>query len=391
MESSTSEVDTADPIVLPSDAAPVAHDAYLRRHRWLWWAVPVGVLGALLVGSLFVNLPYYAISPGTAPAVSTRLSVPKDLNYPPQGQVLLTTVSLQRVRPLEALRGWLDDDIDVVPEERILGPTPRKDFRQQNAQEMDDSILVAEVVALRKLGYTVAEHGAGALVTAVNEGAPAEGHLKAGDVITGVNGKPVQLAGQLISALSTRRFGDTIKLTVTTGAQPARTETIQLGGANANKSQCSRTDQLTGRGCLGIALGTKSHEFDRPVKVDINAGGIGGPSAGLAFTLAIMDQLRPGELTGGRKVAVTGTIDIDGNVGDVGGVVQKTAAVRRSGATVFLVPPGEYNDAKAHAGSKLEVIKVATLDEALQALGRLGGDLASIAPTTTTTVRRARR
>ena len=132
-------------------------------------------------------------------------------------------------------------------------------------------------------------------------------------------------------------------------------------------------------------LHVESHRFDEPIKVSIDSRGIGGPSAGLAFTLAIIDELRPGELTGGQKVAVTGTIDLDGRVGDVGGVVQKTAAVRAAGAKYFLVPPGEYNDAKAHAGKHLKVIKVATLDEALQALGALGGDVKDIGPPPTTT------
>jgi PDZ domain-containing protein len=384
-------VDTADAIVLPSDAPADALTHKRRRRWWLWLGVPIALIAALLIGSLFVELPYYAIAPGSALAVDKQLQVPKDLNYPPSGRFLLTTVSLQRVRPLEAVRGWLDANIDVVPEEQILGPTPSKNFRQQNVQEMDDSILIAEVVALRKLGYVVNERGAGALVNTVASKSPADGKLKPGDVITAVDAKPVQLGTDLIAALATRKFGETVKLKVTTGDQPARIEAIRLGGSNEDKSQCSVDNANTGKGCLGIALNTKSHEFDRPVKITIDPQGIGGPSAGLAFVLAIMDQLRPGELTGGHKVAVTGTINIDGTVGDVGGVVQKTAAVRRAGAEYFLVPPGEFADATAHAGSKLKVIKVASVDEALSALGRLGGDLASLQPTTTTTVKRKSR
>ncbi len=278
-----------------------------------------------------------------------------------------------------------------MPEDVILGTKPRKDFREQNVQEMDDSILVAEVVALRKLGYVVNERGAGALVNSVAAKSPSEGKLKAGDVITAVDDKPVSLSSDLTTLLATRRFGQTVRLKVTTGDQPVRTETIRLGGSNEDKSECSAEKTNTGKGCLGVAINTKSHDFDKPIDIRIDANGIGGPSAGLAFVLAIMDQLRPGELTGGHKVAVTGTMSIDGTVGDVGGVVQKTAAVRRSGAEYFLVPPGEYEQAKSVAGSKLKVIKVATLDEALQALGTLGGDIESIKPTTTTTVKRTRR
>jgi PDZ domain-containing protein len=369
-------MDTAEPIVLLSDAAP---DAPVRQRRgpywWVWAAIGLGLVIVLLLSSVFVTLPYFALSPGTASPINQQMEVPKDLNYPPKGQFLLTTVSLQRVRPLEALHGWLDKDIDVVPEEQILGTTKNKDFRQQNVQEMDDSILVAEVVALRKLGYKVTEHGAGALVVSVADKSPADGHIKAGDVVTSIDGKPVALGSDLVAALAGRHFGDTVKLNVTTDGQSPRAETIKLGGANADKSVCSIDKAQTGNGCLGIALGTKSHTYDRPIDVKINPNGIGGPSAGLAFVLAIMDQLRPGELSGGHKIAVTGTISIDGTVGDVGGVKQKTAAVRHAHAEYFLVPPGEFKEASAHAGSHLKVIKVSTLDQALQVLQSLGGTI----------------
>jgi len=124
-----------------------------------------------------------------------------------------------------------------------------------------------------------------------------------------------------------------------------------------------------------VNLGTKQHSFDLPFDVKIDTRGIGGPSAGLAFTLAIIDELTPGELTGGKNVAVTGTIDIDGTVGEVGGVVQKTAAVRNAGARLFLVPPGEFADASKHAGKNLKVVKVTTLADALKALADNGGEI----------------
>jgi PDZ domain-containing protein len=129
-----------------------------------------------------------------------------------------------------------------------------------------------------------------------------------------------------------------------------------------------------------VSLITRGRRFDPPPGYDvkIDSAGIGGPSAGLAFTLGTIDALTKGELTGGRDVAVTGTIEISGQVGPVGGVVQKTAAVRRQGAEVFLVPPEEYKEAKAHAGKHLKVVKVATIGEAIAALGQLGGDTSAL-------------
>jgi PDZ domain-containing protein len=132
--------------------------------------------------------------------------------------------------------------------------------------------------------------------------------------------------------------------------------------------------EKAGRAILGVAeLTSRNQVFSFPLDVRIDSGEIGGPSAGLAFTLGLIDLLTPGELTGGAPVATTGTIDLDGTIGPVGGVVQKTVAVRRAGAKLFLVPSAEYTDARAHAGDGLRVEKVDTLDDALRALATLAG------------------
>ena len=112
------------------------------------------------------------------------------------------------------------------------------------------------------------------------------------------------------------------------------------------------------------------------MKVDLSSEGIVGPSAGLAFTLGLMQELDPADLTGGLKVAATGTMSIDGSVGDVGGVAQKTIAVRGAGASVFLVPKQEYAVAKSHAGPNLRVYAVSSIAQAIQILESLGGRIA---------------
>jgi PDZ domain-containing protein len=123
---------------------------------------------------------------------------------------------------------------------------------------------------------------------------------------------------------------------------------------------------------IGVVLQTADLRYDFPVDVTIETGLVGGPSAGLAFSLALIDELTPGELTGGQPVAVTGTIDAEGAVGVVGGVTQKTVTAKRAGAAAFLVPPEEEAEAKAHAG-KMRIIPIRSLDEALAALEQLGG------------------
>ena len=357
------------------------------RRRWLWIAIPIVLLALAIGAAVTVQLPYYAIAPGSAREVNDLIQPPPDQRYPPRGRVFLTTVSLQRVTPLEGLYGWLRRDIDVVPQEQILPPaTKPSQLQEANFAAMDESKQVAAVVALRRLGYSVAEHGEGAGVQQVIPKSPAEGHVKAGEVLTGLDGAPVQLSDDVVAAIGRHQPGDVLRFEVDRGnGSPRRIEEVRLGAAPADRSRCQPVAagapvEAGSIACLGVRLQTKGLKFDLPFVVNVDSAGIGGPSAGLAFTLGILDALRPGELTGGRGVAVTGTISLDGTVGPVGGVVQKTAAVRSAGIGLFLVPSEEYALARAHAGKKLKVVKVDTLDDALAALGAQGGDLSALGP-----------
>ena len=360
------DVDTIDPMVVP---APQGWDTSHEPPSWRWlrWGGPAFLALLVLLGSMQITLPYYALAPGDARQVNDLIRVPKDRSFPPRGKVLLSTVSLSRVNAFEAFFGWLDPDTDVVSEDLILGTTPRDKFTQQNIQEMDTSKQLAAVVALRRLGYTVAEKGKGGLVVQVEKKAPADGRLAQGDVITAIDGRPTMLSQEVVQGIRLHKPGETVRLDVLGVKGDAKVEEIVLGRRPDN-----------GEGYLGVVLNTKEQKFDYPFDVVIDSGTIGGPSAGLAFTLGVLDTLTAGELTGGKKVAATGTIEIDGKVGDVGGVVQKTAAVRDAGAEVFLVPDGEYAEAAAHAGGKLKVVKVSDLDDALAALAGLGGDVSAL-------------
>ena len=358
--------DTIDQMVVP---APPGWGTPPEPSRWRWlrWFGPIALAVAILLGAAQVSLPYYALAPGSARQVDDLISVPKDRRFPPEGEVLLSTVSLSRVNGLEALFGWLDPDVDVLHEDLVLGTTPRQKFTEQNIQEMRTSKQLAAVVALRRLGYSVPEEGKGALVQQVEKGAPADGSLKQGEVITGVDGQPTKLSQEVVDAIRAHGPGETVRFDVTDPKGGTRVEEIVLTGRPDGDG-----------GYLGVVLRTKEQRFEFPFDVVIDSGTIGGPSAGLAFTLGVIDSLTMGELTGGKKVAATGTIEIDGHVGDVGGVAQKTAAVRSAGADVFLVPAGEYEDALDHAGADLEIVKVATLDDALAAMARLGGDVTAL-------------
>jgi PDZ domain-containing protein len=200
------------------------------------------------------------------------------------------------------------------------------------------------------------------VVASVEPRLPAAGILQPGEVIVALDSKAVALKEDLVAAIAAHRPGDTVTLSVVKGSgQAPQPVSVKLG---------ARAD---GSAILGVTLQTRNQRFDVPVKVTIDSGNIGGPSAGLAFTLAVLDVLTPGELTGGVPVAATGTIEPDGRVGPVGGVAQKTAAVRRAGAKMFLVPSAELKEAQAHAGKNLQIVRVDSVDDALRALSGLKG------------------
>jgi PDZ domain-containing protein len=325
------------------------------------------VVSLLLLAAAGVTIPYFALAPGSARQVNDLIRVPQAKAFPPEGKVYLATVSLRQVTPLEALRGWLDPNTDVLPEDSVLGSTPRRQFTQQNVQLMDDSKQVAVVVALRRLGFDVPEEGKGALVVGVEKGSPADGRLAEGEVVTAVDGVPSPLSQNAVDRIRAHKPGEAIRLDVEGPDGRRRTDNVVLAPHPERPG-----------GFLGVLLRTKEQRFDFPFDVRIDSGAIGGSSAGLAFTLGVIDTLTPGELTGGNKVAVTGTMELDGRIGDVGGVAQKTVAVRAAGARFFLVPPGEFAEARAHAAGNPEVVKVANLDEALAVMGRFGGDLSAL-------------
>jgi Lon-like protease len=203
-------------------------------------------------------------------------------------------------------------------------------------------------------------------------------------IITAVNGTATNSTCDVISALHPYKAGDTVHLsveqsTVNTNAivVPGKTvvESVVLGKVPRG-TPASPCPGVSGplQGYLGVSLET-FQSFTYPFPVTIDTSEIGGPSAGLAMTLGILDKLTNGSLTGGKTIAATGTIDEAGDVGDVGGVPQKTVAVERGGATIFLVPPEEVAAAKSKATASLQVDGVSTLSQALAVLKRAGGTL----------------
>ncbi len=315
------------------------------------------------------KVPYYTIAPGSARPTEPLVKIDGHETYQSDGEIAFTTISFGEASALSAFAGWLDPSVEVVEADKALGGQQPDENRKRNLEMMDSSKQTAQVVALRKLGYDVKATGTGAVIKFVKADAPVASVLAPNDVVVAVDGKPVTIADELVDAIGAKKPGDRITLKIELGkdGQVVERETTVV----------SREDDAS-RPMLGVQAGTRNITFQLPFQVSIDSGEVGGPSAGLAFTLGVIDVLTPGSLTGGRKVATTGTIDLRGNVGPVGGVPQKTVAVRNSGAELFLVPPDEYDEALRFAGS-MKVMPVSTLDEALKALADVGHDPEAVA------------
>ncbi|MEM7272202.1 MAG: PDZ domain-containing protein [Actinomycetota bacterium] len=345
-------------------------------HRaWRWAGVFLAVVVGLgVLGGMALKVPYVALVPGSAKDTEPLVEVAGADQYPSDGELLFTTVRVrQRPNLWEYL--WLkaDDDANVVPEDDILGGRSPEENREFNLGLMNDSKRIAIAVALNELGFEAVTTDA-VVVQQLVPDTPAEEALVLGDSILSIDGLPTTNTGELVEILAGRAPGDTVGLSVQRfGEEEIRDISVVLA-ANPDRPEA---------GFLGIQPADRPRYLnDVGFTVDIDSGSVGGPSAGLAFTLAVLDQLTPGELTGGVQVAVTGTINAAGDVGPVGGVLQKTAAVEELGVDVFIVPAAlgeaELEAIEARAGDDLQIVPVFTLGEALDALAGLGGDVAAV-------------
>lgn len=354
---------TAESTAEPT-AEPTAAERPRSRGRWLFvLAVVIAIVG---IAGARITVPYVIFSPGDATPIDDYLRITGAKTYRHAGGFLLLTVRVSNGRPnvWRFVQASLDDDAKVIGEDQYLGTTPRKKVDARDVQEMEDSQHAAAIAALTRLGYQVKESGRGALVAAVVAGSPAAAAgLHPGDVITAIDGQQIQLADQVGPLVQNSPNGTTFVLTVRRNGAD-RTVSITSGTAPSGP--------IKGKPYFGISSMTDHRTVHYPVDVKIDAGDVSGPSGGLAFALSIIDDLTPGNLSGGKKIAVTGEIHDDGTVSEVGGVAQKAVAARESGAKLMIVPASEVREARTKAGS-MPVVGVRTLDEALRVLRAHGG------------------
>lgn len=366
----TTTDNTGAPIVppTPGPSVPPAPPSRSRGHTgrlWIALAVTGGLLVTALVSGSLIEVPYYAFSPGSAVPTAPLVQVgggPCGV-HPSEGEILFLTVRIGPVTAVQAAAGWVDGNVDLYQERAVLGDRTEDENRAAQAAAMVGSKQVALVVALQRLGIELNPTGSGAVVTLVTPGSPAEDSVIVTDTIVAVDGVPIRTTEQLGEEIGRRAPGETVTLDIEALSGEVRQETVTLIAREDNPAA----------GFFGVATDTRAFDPGAPFSVDIEQGRVGGPSAGLAFTLAMIDVLTPGDLTGGRRVAVTGAIAADGTVLEVGGVAQKASVAAGAGATALLVPAGEEAQAQRNPHG-VEVIGVANLEEALAALERLGGD-----------------
>ncbi len=337
--------------------------------------VAVVVLVATVAILNLVTVPKVIYRPGPAYDALGQvdgtdvISVEGLTTYPTSGTLDFTTITLSGGPrfPVSAWE-WLGahfDESSAIADERDVFPEGVKpaEVREQNLELMTNSQQQAAVVALRAIGEDVPEK---VKVAQVLVDAPADGVLSVNDHIVAVGDEIIETPDELRDVLQEVAAGDEVEFTIVRDGkeQQLMVPTVEQTDTDPDGTEVSRT-------IIGIY---PASDFDLPYDVTVNAGNVGGPSAGLMFTLAIYDNITPGELTGGRDFAGTGTINSQGDVGPIGGVSQKMIGAQDAGADYFLAPADNCPEVLGNIPDGLLVAKVATFDEARDVIEAVGKD-----------------
>lgn len=321
------------------------------------------VLGVVVTA---VSVPYVRQAPGPTVDVlgageddEPVIEVEGRRTYETDGSLSLTTVLVTQPRRsfnlLATVAGFLDEDVTVLPYEAVYPEeTTLEDERAESAAQMVNSQDTAIAAALNELGFELPSY---AEVTGVSPGSPSKGQLEPRDRILRIGDRQIGSVEEVFETLGAAQPGDTV-----TG------EVRRDGETRAFEVTTVAAEGDPDRAMLGILVGT-GYSFPFDVRIGIDDS-IGGPSAGLVFSLAVYDVLTPGSLTGGRDVAGTGTIAADGSVGPIGGIQQKIYGADDAGAVLFLVPPGNCAEALAAdlEGRDIRLVRADTMSSAVAAL-----------------------
>jgi Lon-like protease len=316
--------------------------------------VPIVVFGVLLAA---VTVPYVSVGPGpifdTLGEIDGKqvVDIEGTQTHSTTGHLSMTTVSQRDELSLaEALTLWLSGQEQLMPRDLVYPPGKSRDeIDKANNADFEQSEHNAEYAALGYLKYPQA-----VTVAVVSDPGPSMGKLEVGDAVAAVNGTPVANVDQLMSSLKTTKPGQSVAVEFRRKNAPPGVAQITLGSHSGRES-----------GFLGVSVMDAPWA---PFIVDFNLANVGGPSAGLMFSLAVVDKLTTGDLVGSKSVAGTGTIKADGSVGRIGGITHKMTAARAAGATVFLVPAENCYEASSDNQTGLQLVKVGNLGQAVDAL-----------------------
>lgn len=325
-------------------------------------SAPLYILGGLLAAGVLmlaawnIELPYLAFSAGPVSDAADAIQAEGVPVYPPEGELLMLTVVSQDVNVFEAIIVGLDPTMDLIRREAYRLPDESdEDYRDRVLQQMDDSQQTSIAVAMRYLGYEM--EPLDIQISDVSPDVPAAEVLEPGDSVDSLNGLRIANLNDVSAALEGLDPGETIEMGIT-----------RSGSDQVVSVELVERPDAPGEPMIGI---TVRELTEPPFPLTIDTGVIGGPSAGMMHTLAIIDTLTDGELTHGHVVAGTGTISPDGTVGNIGGIRQKVVGAEAAGAEFMLVPEGNYEQALTAERHTIELVPVANVEEALAFLETL--------------------
>ena len=323
-------------------------------------AVMVFLIALMPIG--LIKTEYYFMSPG--PPYQWEIDYGINDNYSFEGNLYQLTVRRDEANVFVYLWSLINESYDLYPREVILpdGVTPQE-LSEISIQNMRTSENVAIAVALKNIGYEIESKGDGVAVVGLLEDSPVKDKLKKGDLINSINNTDIYSATEFISSLRTYSIGETVSIGLLREIDDVK-EQIYI------KTTLIEHVEYEGEPMVGFLATTVNERFDFPFEIDIKTGNVGGPSAGLMMALNVYNNLIPEDITNSKIIAGTGTIEIDGSVGPVGGIKQKIIAAKRAGAELILVPVANFEEAQPLETNKTAIVAVDSFGEALAVISQ---------------------
>ena len=315
------------------------------------WSLIIVIASILPFG--LMKTDYYFMAPG--PPYQWDIAIEGAESYDYEGNLYQLTVRRDEANYFTYVWAKVDNSVDLYSREVILpkGVTPQE-LSEISIQNMKTSENVAIAVALNILDYEIETQGDGVLVVGVMDDSPVAGKLLKEDLIISINNEVIKSTTEFISLLRTYEIGDMVSIGLIRNDKEMSIETKLIEHIDYENEPM-----------VGFLASTPNQRFVFPISVDIDTGNVGGPSAGLMMALNVYNSLTEYDITKGIKVAGTGTIEIDGSVGPVGGVKQKVIAAKNAGSTLILVPTANFDDVQSYIDEDTSIVSVDTFNEAL--------------------------